>query len=168
MNAEKNETVKYIFDNVNYWLAFAEAKNAGLLAANMAALAVLLQIEERSISIYIIICLVLISTFIVFLSLWSKMFIQGRIGENCNENDNMLFYKDIAKYSAEEYCKKVYYNYFNENLEDTNTIPRNIKDMIFEININSKIATRKFILFNLAIRCNLVSLVYLFLVFIIA
>src|SRR4028119_877820 len=42
-----NDDLKYIFTNVNDWLKFAEAKNAGLLALNVAATIGLLEVDKK-------------------------------------------------------------------------------------------------------------------------
>jgi hypothetical protein len=46
-----NEDFKYAFTNVNDWLKFAEAKNAGLIALNTAAIIGILQSNDSFYSI---------------------------------------------------------------------------------------------------------------------
>ncbi len=162
METEKKELIKEIFDGVNYWLAFAEAKNAGLLAFNIAALAVLFSYDSIGALSYIAAGMIVCSTFCVFLALWSRFSAKWKWRVELKECDNLMYYRDISKYSESEFAIKLYKNYFQEDITNMDNIPIYLKNMISEININAKIATRKFDLFNYGIFIDVLSLVVIF------
>ena len=100
------EMLESIFSNVNSWLNFAEAKNAALMAFNIAMLAVTWGSTEnagKNILFYGVNLAIVISTIIALKSFKPD---KGKCKEETGvikENDNLLFYEDIAKYSKESY-----------------------------------------------------------------
>lgn len=103
------EMLETIFSNVNSWLNFAEAKNAALMAFNIAMLAVTWGSTEnagKNILFYGVNLAIVISTIIALKSFKPD---KGKCKEETGvikENDNLLFYEDIAKYSKESYLMK--------------------------------------------------------------
>lgn len=161
-NDEKKELLKETFENINYWLAFGEAKNAGLLAFNVAVLAVIFSMDNFNVLIYIIGALVIISTSISLLALWSRNSVNWRNKNKLKESDNLLFFEDISKYDKVDFIVKFYKDYFKEDIENIDNIPLYNKNILLEIHINAKIATIKFSLFNKGVVVDLVAIVVAF------
>lgn len=154
----KEELLKEIFDNVNYWLAFAEAKNAGLLAVNIAVLALVFSVDKINMWGYVLVVIILFSTFFLFLALWSRFAAKWKNKDVPNDDDNLLYYRDITKYTEEDFLLKIHTVYFNESIENSDSVSLYIKNMTSEICINAKIATRKFELFNKALKIDIIAL----------
>ena len=168
MEQEAKELLKEIFDNVNYWLAFAEAKNAGLLAFNIAALAIVFSREEISVFGYIFVIIIMLSTLCAFLALWSRFDIIWKNKDTPNEEDNLLFYRDIAKYSEQEFILSIYKKYLGMNIDNNDGIRIYIKHMASEICINAKIACKKYNAFNTALLLDILALVVVIILTIVA
>lgn len=89
------EMLETIFSNVNSWLNFAEAKNAALMAFNIAMLAVTWGSTEnagKNILFYGVNLAIVISTIIALKSFKPD---KGKCKEETGvikENDNLLFY----------------------------------------------------------------------------
>lgn len=147
-NEDKKELLREIFANVNYWISYGEAKNAGLLAFNMALMAAIFSLNKINIFTCFVAGMSVISMIIALVSILPK------IGEINKENkpvkvtDNLLFYQDIAKYSEDEFLKIIYETYFNEVLNDISHAPHYECDIAKEICINARIAARKYRLFK--------------------
>ena len=122
MKINPEERLEFIFNNINNWLKFAEAKNGSILAFNGAAIFALLSITKKSPNIiaptliYLLLvtfiaCVLLnLITFIPVLNaLFSKKMKQKQI-LNLNEV-NLLFYGDIAKLPSEDYLNRFYLTY---------------------------------------------------------
>jgi len=146
-------TTKDIFDNVNGWLKFAEAKNASILAFNSAIIFGIFKIfpdsNSNSILFYylcFVIFLLLVAltmSLISFIPMLKYTYIE--FGEP-SDKDNLLFFGDIAKYADynERYKRKVKEALTNtENGFDDFYISQTI--------INSKIAYIKYKQFEIAI-----------------
>lgn len=90
------EMLETIFSNVNSWLNFAEAKNAALMAFNIAMLAVTWGSTEnagKNILFYGVNLAIVISTIIALKSFKPD---KGKCKEETGvikENDNLLFYR---------------------------------------------------------------------------
>lgn len=161
------ETLKNIFDNVNEWLKFAEAKNGILIALLGTALFTLLEksnsilfrdnisisnnmlVIKFDINFFVSLYLVLLIIFLLiavgillmsFLPQTKRLF---KIKGVKNENDNSLFYGDIIKYTPEEYLK-----FIEPNRTD---FSKSELDYAYQIVINSHIAYRKYKYFELAL-----------------
>lgn len=152
------ELLKNIFSNLNNWLTFAEAKNAAIIAFNIACLSFLFSIEwiaEIKIFVYIVSVGIIISIIMALNTFIPKM---GKEIDSYNyfsETDNLLFYRDIAKYDVDNYLKLVFKKYRDIDVSD-NDIHKIEKDLAREIIYNAKVATRKYELFNKAINVDIV------------
>lgn len=154
--SEPSNKLKYIFDNVNNWLKFAESKNAALLAANSAIVFGLIRtqdlFENSLLHYYFVICIVLatFSACICLLSFVPKIKINSIFQETSvqAENLNLLFYGHIAKFTPEDYLKALQDGHIitEEAIQD-----RFCTDIANQIVVNSKIAQTKYIFFQLAI-----------------
>ena len=161
------ENLKDIFNNVNEWLKFAEAKNGILIALLGTALFTLLDkstsilflnnisisnntlVIKFDINLFVSLYLVFLIIFLViaisimlisFLPQTKQVF---KIKDIKNENDNSLFYGDIIKYTPEEYLE------FIE--PDRENFSRSELDYAYQIVINSHIAYKKYKYFELAL-----------------
>lgn len=161
------ERLKYIFNNTNDWLKFAEAKNGILLAALGASLFSIIDkskdvLFSNNVSIVNNIPIIkfdinfFISLYLVFLMIFLVMAICVvlisylpqtkqifKVKDGKNANDNSLFYGDILKYNAIEYLQ------FIEPLKAD--FSKSELDYANQIIMNSHIAYRKYKYFELAL-----------------
>jgi len=162
-------------DRTNYWLSFAEAKNAALIAFNVAIIAFIAEFQEDlPIFSTVIMILSVVSTVICLIS-----FIP--ITNNCTtinthatavtpneQKDNLIFWHDIAKLEDEnEYINSVISRYCPQNTscDQPNKL---CLDFASEILINSRIAKRKYTYFKIALSVDILALLICVLLFITA
>jgi len=97
-------------ERVNTWLQFAEAKNAAMIAFVVAMLAVIYDgnILTNEILRIIITIIYILSLFLSVISFYPKykknVFLRDGVYE---VQDNLLFWKDISKYSVNEYLQAI-------------------------------------------------------------
>ncbi len=174
MNDDIHKTVqnllKNIFDNVNNWLTHAEAKNAAIVAFNIACLSFIggmKDIENVKILYYIVCITMLLSTIMALISFFPKM---GKETNNQSEHfdyDNLLFYVDIAKYDKEQYISAIFKQYAKIDILDAD-IQKIEKDFSEEITYNATVVIRKYKWFNYAIKTEILALIILVITTIIA
>lgn len=148
MDNEQNERIallQQIFDNVNNWLHFAEAKNGALIAFNIAFMAVIMEsgLKEYSLILYSFIIIgMAASTFAILLSFKP---INKELPKTDAENIkvNLLHYAYVASLEKEEYIQALYAGYWNEANKDINSIPQIEKDYCAEIVENARITMKK-------------------------
>lgn len=152
-----DERLEKIFENINTWLHFAEAKNAANIALVVAVLAAFLGIEENNILIYLICVVFCCSGVISLVSFWPQL------GSADNEKDaaekqtgNLLFFKDIKKFSGKEYAELVDSVYFQNN---SHKISQYQLDLANEIVYNAGIVSRKYAYFKMALWLDFVAFV---------
>ena len=140
-------------ERVNYWLQFAEAKNAAVIAYIVAILAVIYacKIIDNNILIIIITCVHVVSLIIAILSLYPKYKkdVNSSDGIYDPNADNFLFWSDIAKYSAEDYIKGVNEVFFSN--ENNQNISKQELMYAEEIITNARIAAFKYNMFRKSI-----------------
>lgn len=176
MNEEESIDLLYkVFENVNNWLNFAEAKNAANLAFIIAMLQVVTSIDFIPMSeprFFLSILLLISGMFSIIsfipnnklIGFFSEVFLIFR-QNNINENDNLIFYKDIKNYTKEEYLIKIYKYY----LEKEYTIESKYEfDLSEEIIENSKIAVSKYLLFKIAVCFDIIFFLIIIILLIIA
>ena len=137
--------LQQIFENVNNWLHFAEAKNAALIAFNIALLAVIVESNwaEAYILLFSIIVIgLLLSTIFAILSFKPINKILEKV-DNINLEENLLHFAYIASLEQEEYIRKLYDHYWGESNKDVNNVPKLEIDYCHEIIANSRITIRK-------------------------
>lgn len=180
MDDKKIKNVEEFFstqlERTNYWLSFAEAKNAGLLAINIAIIGILMEkgkILEMG-RVAVLLCL-LASSIICIVSFYPNMKSkEKKKKEQTSEAKNLVFYRDIAEFESEEkYTAKVLDDYFGINREDTDATNRDdvsalSADLAAEVFINSKITVRKYSTFRWAVILDIVALAGLALLLVIA
>jgi hypothetical protein len=153
-------TLKDIFENVNNWLKFAEAKNATLVARNgLLIFGIIKTINDLNINTYLLyyiyFCLALfsISLVISLISFIPKVKIPTfLLNSDIETNDNLLFYGHILKYNERTLLEKLDSMLNNEDDKTSKEFRTMYTEQII---INSKIARNKFELFDIAIKFTL-------------
>lgn len=149
---KKVEFYEKNLERVNYWLQFAETKNAAVIAFIVAMLAVIYSgdvIENVYFKIILTVIYVisLVASLISFFPKYKKD-VNVSAGQYKTE-DNILFWDDIAKYSIEDYINKV--NVVNANEENTN-FSETERIYAEEIITNARIAQFKYNMFKFAVK----------------
>jgi len=146
--------LKDIFDNVNYWLKFAEAKNGAIIALNSSLIFGVFKINStianenifRDYYIVMIIFVLLVSTIIALLSFIPRLKYPYINFQSINKHDNLLYFGDILKYTADQYYEKI------QTIINTEDNQKELE--LYYINqliINSKITFIKFKQFEIAV-----------------
>jgi hypothetical protein len=144
-----------IFSNINDWLKYAETKSATLIAGNGALIFGFsrLSLSENIncyVGYYLIFCSLLspISLSICSLSIIPALNMPWESKPTGkHDNDNILFFGHIAKYSPLSYLTKLADKIGEKNVDFTGYQ----KDLAFQIITNPAIANRKYTYFNTAI-----------------
>ncbi len=144
------EDIKDIFQNINEWLKFAEAKHAGLIVLNSGIIFGILSVYKDYKTIidwHIILLIIIFIGISIILSLISLFPITNNDTKNKNKNVpiNLYFFGSLSKLNETDFKNellKTNANYKFDKFE---------KDIINQIIINSRIATRKYKLFIFAI-----------------
>ncbi|OEG73932.1 hypothetical protein BEL05_08470 [Shewanella colwelliana] len=158
-----DEKLKDIFSNINDWLKYAEAKSATLIAGNGAIIFGFsrLGLNENIncyLGYYLFFCgfLSLISLSICLLSIIPALNMPwDSKPSGTNDSDNILFFRDIAKYTPLSYLNKLAVKIGQEHVDVTGFQ----KDLAFQIISNSTIANKKYTYFNIAIWFTLSAIV---------
>lgn len=156
--------LKEIFENINNWLKFAEAKNATLVGGNgviiFGIIKCLKDLENYTYFVYylyFVIAFLSLSCIIALISFMANIKLpQYLFGKVDNKNNNLLFYGSIQNYNEEEYLKKL-----TESLGiSDSSIHKNKFCLMYaqQIIINSKITMRKFELFNIGLKITLFAI----------
>jgi len=148
------DNLKVIFDNINNWLKFAEAKNGAIIALNSALIFGVLKLNStiteqnifRDYYISIVIFLLLISSIMALLSFIPRLSYPYIKFDKPTEKDNLLYFGDILKYTPLKYYEKIQIKICEKSDK---------KDFemyyINQIIINSKITFIKFKQFEIAV-----------------
>ena len=148
---------------VNYWLAFAEAKNGAIIAINIAIMAVMISLFEQA----PVMCVLVIGCFLIS-SVWSLISffpnMKNRPDRNNttidNREKNLLFYGDIASLeTTERYIELTRDRYFEDTINMQIDIDKLIYDLASEIVINSQITKKKYNDFKRALKVDFVAIV---------
>ncbi len=154
MGKNMEDRLKYILTLVNEWLAFAEKKNALLIAADSAVILGLIRILKNDLStcLYIYVysaigCLLVsaLSCLISFIPKLKKPLLFPL--KKPQSSDNLFFYGDIAKYTPADYINALY----KASELETSKILSIEKALSEQIIINSRIALTKYKYFRLAL-----------------
>lgn len=180
------DKLKYIFENTNNWLNFAEAKNAAILAFNIALIAAITSTDilENYVTImYIIIAILTLSSIVSVLSFvpktnnsFSNKIYKHSIGkidkiiEKIFKDDieeNLLFYGYISQFEigqSDEYLQKMISSYDIE--EKDRKITGFEKELAEEIIINSRITQRKYNYFKASMYILIIGMILLLVILI--
>jgi Family of unknown function (DUF5706) len=156
-----------IFQNVNDWLKFAEAKNAALFAFSATGLAVpvslLVTVQNLPKSLRIgLIATVFLLCACAFLCAWSflpKTNLEKLIWLKTKPShlftpspkDNLYYFGHLQKYSPDGLLDAISQNYLGNN--GSQPYPKEAQDLASQITINSAIAFRKYEIFTYSVYC---------------
>ncbi len=157
------DRLRYILSNVNDWLKFAEGKNAALLAANSAVVIGALRLVDGKVFLfqwaeyyfYFFIGVFALSGVLCLLSFVPKIEIPWLLPTSLSdEKDNLIFYGDISGYDPSSYVRALH----AQDGTILKTIDPFEEDLAEQAIINSRIALRKYQLFNLALWLDVTAL----------
>lgn len=157
------DRLRSILSDVNDWLKFAEGKNAAFLAANGVVVFGLLGLANgktfvcKAAQYYfaIAVAFVVLSALVCLLSFLPQVKIPWLLpSRTSKEADNLSFYGDIAGYDPPSYVQALYH----QAGEDTENISDFEEDLAEQAIVNSRIALRKYHLFNLAVWLDVIAL----------
>jgi hypothetical protein len=162
-------------DRVDKWLSFGEAKNAALVAFNIAVLSVNFDSSCSFLFSAIRICVTL-SMIISLVSFWPNMAgkaikikiknERNKPGSNVQESNNYLYFMDIAKLNnGSDYLKILKTEYC---IAEFDTTQRLYLDLAEEIVTNSRITVGKYTLFRIALVCDCLAMFIMALFFVCA
>lgn len=156
-------------ERINYWLSFAEAKNAALLAFNIAVIAFVADFQKEHPILSTLVMFVFIAASLICLrSFLPNDTNRPTPGPKYLPADNLLFWKDIAYFEDEKkYLAQVIECYFPDaTVNEANR--RMLIDFSCEIVINSRIAMSKYQFFTIALRIDFLAFILCFVLLIIA
>ena len=144
------ELLQQIFENVNTWLHFAEAKNAAIIALNIALLAALVSSDLYVVSIVLFSWIavgLLLSTIFSLLSFKPN---HKRIAKITSKgiDFNLLHFAYIASLETDEYLEKLNKYYWKNQCQDCFEFSQIDRDYSDEIIQNSRITIQKQLYFK--------------------
>ncbi len=152
------EDIKDIFQNVNEWLKFAEAKHAGMIVLNSGIIFGILSIYKDYKTIIdwrLILTIIIVIGVSIILSLISLFPITKNEAKNkqTNVTPNLFFFGSLSKLSEIELKNELLKS--NPNYQ----FDRFEEDLMNQIIVNAIITTKKYKLFKFAIWFTTVGLV---------
>lgn len=140
-----------IFDNVSSWLEYAEKKNTYIIIFVGAQITIIkflgcpldfwLKVSFLFLGLCLFICF---CSFFPKTSITSWLYYFSKTNELPKDNDNLLFYGDIANYTVNNYVEKM-----EKYLKITIKGNKYFEDLCDQIIINSSIAKAKFNFFKI-------------------
>ena len=158
-----DEKLKDIFSNINDWLKYAEAKSATLIAGNSGLIWGLEAVSKSyELSVLLKVCLLVsvslcvASLVVCLLSIIPALSMPWNVKpEGKTDNDNLLYFADIAKYSPLTFLRGLENKLGLQHVEYTGYQ----KDISSQIIVNSVIANAKYKNFQIAIWLTLSALI---------
>jgi hypothetical protein len=169
-----------IFQNVNEWLKFAEAKNGVLLAFSGAAITATITLLATAqnianslnfglllTTILLCICALICSlSFLPKTNLDDLLWLRNRRNKKSNSQDpiedNFWYFGHLQKYKPDELLEVLNKPYFNSKLDIAKLADKKeykeYKDIAAQITINAEIAFLKFEVFKYAIKILIASI----------
>jgi hypothetical protein len=170
---EFSDKLLTIFQNVNDWLKFAEAKNAALLAFSGTGLTATLTVlataqglpNSLRAGLFVSTCLLGICALLCALSFLPKtnleklLWIRNKPSRTSRPKavDNFYYFGDLQKYSEAELLDSLNTHYFNNSI--TSPYGKECSDLAAQITVNSGIASMKFQFFTYALYCLIISII---------
>ena len=161
------EKLLIIFQTVNDWLKFAEAKNAVLLAFSSTALAAPITLlatvqnlpNSLKVGLIITVCLLCICSLLCAWSLLPKtnlerfIWLRSRKFQSLapNPNDNFYYFGHLRKYDSNSLLGALNTGYLNGSVSQPYS--KEARDLASQIIVNSTIAFRKYRLFTSSAYC---------------
>lgn len=161
------EKLNSIFINTNDWLKFAEAKNGIIITLNGAGIFGLINLIgdepvgliQYKLLIILLLFSMIVSLIIALLSFFPNLKISHLYSKKISVNDNLVYYGHICKYPTEKYVIALYSNFENRNISYAEC-PKYEKQLAEQIVINSRIAMKKYYLFDLSVGILVISIVF--------
>ncbi len=155
----ENYDIKYIFDNINDWLKFAEAKNGMLIAFDSAALCAIISLLKNNKLFcadlvyysYLSLFLLVISIIVLLYSFVPQFSLKDKTSDIDIDKLNLTYFFDLAKLDYEEFEEKLA-NDFSLELKTFES------GLLIQVINNSKIAVFKYVCFKIAVWLNLAIL----------
>ena len=165
-----------IFQNVNEWLKFAEAKNGVLLAFSGAAITATITLLATAqnipnslnfglllTTILLCICALICSfSFLPKTNLEDLLWLRDRRNKKSNSQDpikdNFWYFGHLQKYKPDELLEVLNEPYFKGSVDITKVEYKEYKDIAAQITINAEIAFLKFEVFTYAIKVLIASI----------
>jgi hypothetical protein len=151
------ETLKTIFDNVNEWLKFAEAKHAGLIILNITIIFGIATIHKDYkeiiplILILVPILFLFISIILTLISFFPKT--KNKLTNSKKVNSINLYY-----FGSLKNCTEVDFKHELTKVNAAYNFDKFDNDLINQILVNSNIACSKYTLFKSAIISTIIGL----------
>lgn len=161
MSAEIEQSLLVRLEHANSWLKFAEAKN-GVLVTLCGGLVTVLDKYDWINSaatwprffFWLGVGLVLLASILSLLSFlpeYERNLFEKPFGPTVpRARDNLFFYGDIANYTDQEYREAVLRSYSKDDGSSAAS-NKQIKDLCHQLVQNSRIAVRKYRLFNIGV-----------------
>jgi hypothetical protein len=165
-----------IFQNVNEWLKFAEAKNGVLLAFSGAAITATITLLATAqnipnslnfglllTTIFLCICALICSlSFLPKTNLEDLLWLRDRQNKKSHSQDpikdNFWYFGHLQKYKPDELLEVLNEPYFKGSVDITKVEYKEYKDIAAQITINAEIAFLKFEVFTYAIKVLIASI----------
>jgi hypothetical protein len=165
-----------IFQNVNEWLKFAEAKNGVLLAFSGAAITATITLLATAqnipnslnfglllTTILLCICALICSlSFLPKTNLEDLLWLRDRQNKKSHSQDpikdNFWYFGHLQKYKPDELLEVLNEPYFKGSVDITKVEYKEYKDIAAQITINAEIAFLKFEVFTYAIKVLITSI----------
>jgi hypothetical protein len=165
-----------IFQNVNEWLKFAEAKNGVLLAFSGAAITATITLLATAqnipnslnfglllTTIFLCICALICSlSFLPKTNLEDLLWLRDRQNKKSHSQDpikdNFWYFGHLQKYKPDELLEVLNEPYFKGSVDITKVEYKEYKDIAAQITINAEIAFLKFEVFTYAIKVLITSI----------
>ena len=145
-----DEKLWRVFENVNKWLEYSEQKNAIILTFIGLQLTIgSIFIKNSDVWFKVSAIILGICFLLTLLSFFPKTAIpnwiynRAKSSRKPSENDNLIFYGDIIKYSQQEYIEKLE-KYFSGEIKGH----KDLEDICTQITVNSQIAFTKYRVFK--------------------
>lgn len=159
---ERRELLQWIYNNTNSWLQFAEAKNAAMIAFNVAMAAFLAEMDMPRVIFVGLIVSMAVSVWAFYPVNVKLPRLSGRI-----VTANLLHYAYIASLERDQYLQKLYGSYWGETNMKSVSFPQIERDYCEEIVSNARITLRKQNCFNISFFIDVITMFLLVLLFII-
>ena len=146
------ERLRYILTTVNEWLKFAEAKNGGLLVADIAVLfgafSLLNESTGQVLPIHLAIVLAICSATSSLVSFSPQLrVLSSKSKRRTGKKASLIFYGHIAEYEPQSYIEALH---AESGTEPTAIAPIEV-DYAQQIIMNSRIAMRKHLCFRVGL-----------------
>jgi hypothetical protein len=153
--SQSSERIQFVFENVNNWLRFAEAKNGALIVVNITIAVALIQtlsgITSGTMTSYIVFCmgLLVLSTLLCIASFFPKIRLPDIVvpTDPTSVDTSVLYFGHIKDVCPDDYLKKLIGAGVIET-EDASSLY--YRDLACQTVVNAKIAHRKYEFFQVA------------------